>query len=58
MVAGYLLVIWQAEVAVLHSPEKKGVVLTEGEGFVGAAGTADVKMDGGGHDGVLLRDYG
>lgn len=49
MVAGDLSVVRQAEVAVLHAAEQKGIVLGEFEGAGGTVGVLDLEVDGGGH---------
>ena len=45
--AGNLWVAGNAEVAICHASEQEGVVLGEGEGFRGAVGATDLKMDSG-----------
>jgi hypothetical protein len=54
MVARDLVVVWQAEVAVLHPSDQDGFVLGEFEGAGGAVGVLDLVVDGSGHAEVLL----
>ena len=47
MVPGNLGITRNAEVAIRHPPEQKGIVLGEGKGFRGAIRVEDLEVDGG-----------
>ena len=54
---GYLRVVREAGVAVVHAPEDEGIVLVEGEDFPGILALADFDLDFGTHGfrGALRR---